>query len=93
MKVAAKQCRTCIYLPGSPLDLKQLEAQVADPYMPGFFQGHRLCHHFKGDLDTPEVCCRGFWNKYKDSFTAGQIAQRLGVVEMIHSMPVVVDDG
>ena len=40
MRVAATQCETCIYRPGSPLDLKSLEAQIADPNMAGFFNGH-----------------------------------------------------
>ena len=81
MKVAAKQCRTCIYRPNSPLILKKLEAEIADPRMEGFFKGHRICHHFQDD--SRQVCCRGFWNEHKDHFTAGQIAQRLGFVEMI----------
>ena len=83
MKVAAKQCETCIYRADSPLDLKQLEAEVADPYVLGFFRAHRLCHHFDGNLDTPEVCCRGFWDRHKNNFNLGRIAQRLGMVEMI----------
>ena len=30
MKVASKQCSTCIYRADSPLDLKKLEKDVAD---------------------------------------------------------------
>jgi hypothetical protein len=59
------------------LDLKQLEAQVADKY--GGFKGHRICHH------SDDACCRGFWNKHKDSFALGQIAQRLSVVEFVNT--------
>ena len=81
MKVAGKQCASCIYRPNSPLNLKKLEAQVADPYIEGFFKGHRICHHFQND--SRQVCCRGFWDRHKDSFALGQIAQRLGFVEMI----------
>ena len=80
MKVAAKQCGTCIYRTDSPLDLKKLEAEIADPRMAGHFKGYRICHHFQDETGT---CCRGFWNKHKDDFTAGQIAQRLGIVEQI----------
>ena len=82
MKVAAKQCRTCIYRPNSPLFLKKLEAEIADPHLEGFFKGHRICHSFE-DADDDNVCCRGFWNEHKDHFTLGQISQRLGFVEMI----------
>ena len=71
MKVAAKQCETCIYRADSPLDLKQLEAQVADPYMPGFFKGYRICHSFEKAADD-DVCCRGFWDRHKDHFNLGR---------------------
>jgi len=74
-KVQAKQCSSCIYHTDSPLDLGKLEADVADGY--GGFNGHRTCHH------SDDVCCRGFWNKHKDKFQAGQIAQRLDAVEFV----------
>ena len=76
-KVQKKQCETCIYKTDSPLDLAHLEAQVSDSHMPGFFTGYRVCHHSKG------LCCRGFWNKHKDNFALGQIAQRLNQVEFV----------
>lgn len=78
LKVQDRACATCIYRKDSPLDLEKLEADVADPHMEGFFKGHRICHHSK------DACCRGFWNKHKDNFTLGQIAQRLGMVEYVH---------
>lgn len=76
-KVQKRMCATCIYRPDSTLDLAQLEADVADPRMAGYFKGHRICHHSK------DVCCRGFWERHKDSFTAGQLAQRLNLVEFV----------
>lgn len=79
LQVRRTMCRTCIYRDDSPLDLEQLEAQVADDHMPGFFKGYRACHHHRGRGVT--VCCRGFWEAHKDSFTLGQLAQRLGLVE------------
>lgn len=77
--VQAKQCATCIYRPSSPLDLAKLEAQIADPFMPGYFKASRACHHASDNT----VCCRGFWNRHKDHFTAGQLAQRLGFVRFV----------
>ena len=74
-KVQAKQCATCIYKATSRLDITELENQVRDPYIG--FKGHRVCHHSK------DVCCRGFWDRHKDEFAAGQIAQRLGLVEFV----------
>lgn len=76
-KVQAKQCDTCIYKKTSTLDLKKLEADVADPRMAGHFKGYRVCHH------STDVCCRGFWNRHKHHFDLGQIAQRLGLVQFV----------
>lgn len=71
-------CSTCIYRPASGFDIKALEAEIADDHMEGYFKAHRTCHH------SVDVCCRGFWNKHKDRFTAGQLAQRLGRVVFVH---------
>jgi len=76
-RVQAKSCATCIYRKDTPFDLRKLEAEIADPNMAGFFSGHRICHH------SGDVCCRGFWNRHKDHFTLGQIAQRLGFVRFV----------
>jgi hypothetical protein len=78
-KVQRKQCPTCIYgkRSGVRRSIAQLEAQIADPHMPGFFLGYRVCHHSDG------VCCAGFWRRWKDHFTLGQIAQRLGWVRYV----------
>lgn len=71
-KVQKKACSTCIYRKDSKLDLKHLEEQVKDKW--GFFKGHRVCHH------SDDVCCRGFWNRHKNDFQLGQLAQRLKAV-------------
>lgn len=73
--VQAKPCATCIYRTNLPLDLKKLEADVVDGF--GGFHGYRVCHHSKS------ACCRGFWNRHKDKFALGQIAQRLGMVKFV----------
>jgi len=74
-KVQRKACATCIYRRDSPLNIKALEDQVRDKYMG--FKGHRVCHHSK------DACCRGFWNRHKNEFAMGQIAQRLKFVEFV----------
>jgi hypothetical protein len=76
-RVQAKPCPSCIYRKDSPLDLRELEAAIADPHMDGFFAGYRVCHHAR------EACCRGFWNRHRNKFTLGQIAQRLGLVRFV----------
>jgi len=74
-KVQRKACATCIYRKDSTLDLKALEDAVRDPHIG--FKGHRVCHH------SDDACCRGFWNRHKDKFKLGQIAQRLKLVEFV----------
>lgn len=74
-RVMAIACATCIYRADSPLDLAELEAQVAASN--GDFRAHRICH------TSGNSCCRGFWNRHKDRFPAGQMAQRLGCVEFV----------
>ena len=71
-EVMRQACETCIYRKDSSLDLEKLEDDVRDPY--GGFKGHRVCHHHT------TACCRGFWNRHRDEFTAGQLAQRLDAV-------------
>ena len=70
--VMRQACDSCIYRQDSPLDLQKLEAKVSDPHVG--FNGYRVCHHHH------TACCRGFWNRHKDEFQAGQMAQRLDAV-------------
>lgn len=80
-EVQSRMCDSCIYRPDSSLDIRRLEAQIADPRMKGFFVKYRACHHASNKRG---VCCRGFWNTHKDHFTAGQLAQRLNLVSFVH---------
>lgn len=75
-KVQSKQCATCIYFPKSGFNIKELEEQVRDKHMG--FRTYRACHHAKKG-----ICCRGFWNRHKDKFPVGQIAQRLNAVKFV----------
>lgn len=77
-RVKRKACATCIYRKDSPLDIRKLENDVRDNY--GGFKGYRVCHSPKRKSGA---CCRGFWNRHKWKFAAGQIAQRLGLVEYV----------
>jgi len=67
-QVQKAACSTCIYRKDSPLDLEKLEGEIADAY--GGFNGYRECHHA---APGSGVCCRGFWNRHKDRFAAGQV--------------------
>ena len=79
-RIQRRQCSTCIYRPDSNLSLEKLEGEIADPHMPGHFRGYRVCHHAP---DHSGICCRGFWERHKDHFDTGQIAQQLGLVEFV----------
>ena len=76
-KVRRTPCVTCIYRKASNFDIVVLEDPVRDKHIG--FKGHRICHH------TKDACCRGFWNRHKDDFPLGQVAQRLGRVEFVDS--------
>lgn len=78
-RVQRTMCATCIYgkTSASRASIAQLEAEVADPEFPGYFVGYRVCHH------SDDVCCAGFWQRWRDGFTLGQIAQRLGWVRYV----------
>jgi hypothetical protein len=76
--VQSKSCSTCIYRKDSPLNIKELENQVKDHF--GHFKGFRECHHVKRGSN---ICCRGFWNRHKNNFALGQIAQRLNMVKFV----------
>ena len=88
-EVQAKACATCIYRKDSQLDIKRLEAQIADRF--GGFNGYRECHHARRGS---KVCCRGFWNRHKDKFQIGQIAQRLNFVKFVNAKvkEIIMDD-
>jgi hypothetical protein len=78
-RVQQRMCRTCIYRKSSPLNIKKLENDVRDPHMG--FRGFRVCHHAP---NNSAICCRGFWNRHKNAFPAGQIAQRLNCVVFVN---------
>jgi hypothetical protein len=79
-RVQKRLCASCIYRPDTSLDLSKLEADIADPNMAGHFKGFRECH--KAPRGSA-ICCRGFWEKHRDHFDAGQLAQRLNLVELV----------
>lgn len=81
-EVMRRQCKTCIYRPswlGTPVAV--LEDQVRETHRGATgFRGSRICHSQERD---GKATCREFWNRHKDEFAAGQIAQRLGMVEYV----------
>jgi len=80
LEVQRVPCATCIYRADSPLEIAALEADVTDPKRPGQFTGYRACHHASASRN---VCCRGFWNRHKDTFLLGVLASWLGRVVFV----------
>ena len=83
VKVRATQCATCIYRPDSGLGttLLDLEAEAADPAMPGHFARWRACHATR--YDAADVVCAGFYARHRHRCTPLQIADRLdGIVRV-----------
>jgi hypothetical protein len=74
LRVQRRPCSTCIYRRDSALDIKALEAQIADPRMQGHFRASRICHHSR------TAVCAGFWARHRNHYDAGQLAQRLQLV-------------
>lgn len=82
-QVQKRMCKSCIYRPECALDIKKLEDQVREKVRGqsvDFFKGYRECHHAETGSG---VCCRGFWERHKDQFQLGQVAQRLDLVEYV----------
>lgn len=76
-EVQKRACSSCIFRKENAGMLPRLLKQIEDPRMPGHFKGYRQCHHSRS------ACCRGFWNRFKNRFDLGQIAQRLGLVKFV----------
>jgi hypothetical protein len=85
-KVMRRQCATCIYRKGwMGTPIEALEDQVREKHKGATgFKGYRVCHSQKRGQ---KACCRGFWNRHRDAFAAGQIAQRLNFVEFVEPEP------
>ena len=75
MRIRDTKCSTCIYRPGSPLDVAALEDEVRDPIAPWHFRGARACHG-EGPANTA-VLCRGFADRHGDRCTLIQLLLRL----------------
>jgi hypothetical protein len=88
LRVQRRQCATCIFRPEywKPADLAALLDEIRDPRMDGFFEGYRVCHH------SDDAVCAGFWARHRDHFTLGQMAQRLGVVELVDDDQIQTQD-
>lgn len=85
LRVQDQPCATCIYGPASGADLARLDAAIADPDRTGRYTRYQPC--VLAPRREP-VCCRGFWDRHKDDFDGGELAQHLGIVRFVEALRV-----
>lgn len=78
MEVQSKKCDQCLFSKNLIVSEKRREQIIQrcianDKYF--------VCH--KGSLVSRDVCCRGFWDNFKDRFNLGRIVQRLNMVREV----------
>jgi len=74
-EVQKHPCKTCVYRKDTRLDINGLEDKVKDDN--GDVQTFRVCHH------SNKACCKGFWDRNKNKFNMGRLAQRLNAVTYV----------
>jgi hypothetical protein len=78
LEVQRRRCATCIFSARWTKEhLATLLDEIRDPRLSGHFKGYRVCHH------SDYAVCAEFWARHRDSFDAGQLAQRLGLVRFV----------
>lgn len=80
MKVRKAQCDQCLFS-----DKKIVSAKRATDVVKGCLKKdtYFICHKTQTEDAPGDMCCRGFWDRFKDNFNLGRIAQRLKMVEFI----------
>lgn len=74
MKVQKSKCNQCLFSDNFVVKNNRRRREIITDALKRdtYFQ----CH--KGTIAGVDVCCRGFWDAYKDRFNLGRIVQRLG---------------
>ena len=80
-KVRKHRCKTCIFGSRVNWNLEELLDMIRDPENPESFTSYRVCHDDQDNV--PERCCRGFWDKHRNDFLLGRVAQIAGVVKEV----------
>lgn len=76
-KVQKTHCDQCLFTPQRIVTRARAREIVADCLAKDTFFN---CHKTQLEGSDEQVCCAGYWAKYKDQFNMGRIAQRLGAV-------------
>lgn len=94
VRVLKEQCATCIFKPGNLMSLNKGRVKgMVDSCKAN--SGHIPCHETmtyedEGDLQTTydSPICRGFYDRYPDVSQMAQIAERLGMFEVVEQKDV-----
>ena len=78
MKVQKNQCNQCLFTKNRVVSKERMLDVVEQTLKQNtYFE----CH--KATIQKQDVCCKGYWDRYKDHFTLGRIIQRLGGPECV----------
>lgn len=78
MKIQKTKCNQCLFTKNRITPTKRAEEVIRDCLKR---DKYFICH--KAQFKDSDVCCRGFWDNYKNNFNSGRIAQRLNVIKEV----------
>lgn len=82
MKVQKEKCNQCLFTKNMVVKNNARRTEIIKGALAKdtFFVCHKSSIAKDGHGD---VCCRGFWDKFKNDFNLGRIAQRLNFVNEV----------
>ena len=80
MKVRKTKCDQCLFSNNRIVSAKRATDVIKSCIKKDTFF---VCHKTQTEDAPDQMCCRGFWDQFKNHFNLGRIAQRLKMVEFI----------
>jgi hypothetical protein len=83
MKVQKKCCNKCLFSKNHVVSGEQRRQQIIRDALANdtFFVCHKSS--IQSDDGHGDVCCRAYWDQFKNEFQLGRIVQRLGGPEFV----------
>jgi hypothetical protein len=78
LKIQRKQCNQCLFS-GRRIVSPARKREVVEECLK--YETFFTCH--KGSIAGVNACCKGYWDRYHESFQLGQLAARLGWIEWV----------
>lgn len=73
MEVMNQQCNECLFSKNKVVSDERRHEIIKECLKSGKYF---ICH--KATIKGQDVCCRAYWDKFKDEFNLGRIVQRCG---------------